>query len=245
MVELAKYFDDLTNSEKVVFNYIYNHQKEVIDMKINDLAREALTSKTVIINMAQKLGFLGYADFKYYLKSGNIPKKNKNKYEELENELKDNIQKTFSLVNIEDIKGVVREIQKARTIYIAARGTSKAVGSHLNHLLLTLGIRCIFLEDYNLTSIVSRTLDINEIVILISLSGKTEKILEVANIAKLRKAKVISITCFDRNSLSNIADYKLYCASQGSDTKINDSISRIGMFLIVEMIVAMLKDKMT
>ncbi len=23
MVELAKYFDDLTNSEKVVFNYIY------------------------------------------------------------------------------------------------------------------------------------------------------------------------------------------------------------------------------
>ena len=156
MVELAKYF-----------NYIYNHQKDVIDMKITDLAREALTSKTVIINMAQKLGFLGYADFKYYLKSGNIPKKNKNKYEELENELKD---------NIEDIKGVVREIQKARTIYIAARGTSKAVGSHLNHLLLTLGIRCIFLEDYNLTSIVSRTLDINEIVILISLSGKTEKI---------------------------------------------------------------------
>ena len=250
MVELAKYFDDLTNSEKVVFNYIYNHQKEVIDMKITDLAREALTSKTVIINMAQKLGFLGYADFMgVYLHECFLAwkkrKKNKNKYEELENELKDNIQKTFSLVNIEDIKGVVREIQKARTIYIAARGTSKAVGSHLNHLLLTLGIRCIFLEDYNLTSIVSRTLDINEIVILISLSGKTEKILEVANIAKLRKAKVISITCFDRNSLSNIADYKLYCASQGSDTKINDSISRIGMFLIVEMIVAMLKDKMT
>ena len=33
------------------------------NMKITDLAREALTSKTVIINMAQKLGFLGYADF--------------------------------------------------------------------------------------------------------------------------------------------------------------------------------------
>lgn len=245
MVELAKYFDDLTNSEKIVFNYIYNHQKEVINMKITDLAREALTSKTVIINMAQKLGFLGYADFKYYLKSGNLPKKNKNKYEELEDELKDNIQKTFSLVNIESIKGVIKEIQKAKTIYIAARGTSKSVGSHLNHLLLTLGIRCIFLEDYNLTSIMSRTLDINEMVILISLSGKTEKILEVANIAKLRKAKVISVTCFDRNPLSDIADYKLYCASQSCDTKFNDSVSRIGMFLIVEMIIAMLKDKMT
>ena len=37
-------------------------------MKITDLAREALTSKTVIINMAQKLGFLGYADFKILFK---------------------------------------------------------------------------------------------------------------------------------------------------------------------------------
>ncbi len=245
MIELAKHFDDLTNSEKIVFNYIYNHQKEVINMKITDLAKEALTSKTVIINMTQKLGFLGYGDFKYYLKSGYIPKKNKNKYEELEDELKDNIQKTFSLTNRENLKGAVKEIEKAKTIYIAARGTSKAAGSYLNHLLLTIGIRCIFLEDYNLISIVSKTLDVNEMVILISLSGKTEKILEIANIAKLRKAKIISITRFDKNSLSDMADYKLYFASQGSDTKFNDSISRIGMFLTIEMMVAMLKDKMT
>lgn len=245
MIELVKYFDDLTNSEKNVFNYIYDHQNEVISMKINDLAKKALTSKTVVINMTQKLGFSGYADFKYYLRSGYLPKKKKNKYEEIENELEDNIQKTFTLINIEKLKEIVKEIEKAKTIYIAARGTSKAVGSHLNHLLLTLGIRCIFLEDYNLTTIVSRTLDINEIVILISLSGKTEKILEVATTAKLRKAKTVSITCFDRNPLSEIVDYKLYCASQGNDTKQNDSISRIGMFLIVEMITAMLKDKMT
>ena len=97
MIELVKYFDDLTNSEKNVFNYIYDHQNEVIGMKINDLAKKALTSKTVVINMTQKLGFSGYVDFKYYLKSGYLSKKKKNKYEEMENELEDNIQKTFTL----------------------------------------------------------------------------------------------------------------------------------------------------
>lgn len=245
MFNLVKYFDDLTNSEKEVFNYIYDNQLEVINMKITDLAEKSLVSKTVIINMTQKLGFSGYADFKYYLKSGILPKAKKDSYKDLQLELKDDINRTFSLVNMEQIKGVIKEIQNSKTVYIVARGTSKAVGSHLNHLLLTLGIRCMFLEDYNLSSIVSRTLEQNEISILISLSGSTEKILEVAKMAKIRKSKIVSITSFDRNPLSEIADYKLYCFSKGNDTKTNDSISRVGMFLIIELLIATLKYKMT
>lgn len=245
MFNLVKYFDDLTNSEKEVFNYIYEHQSEVVNMKITDLAKNSLVSKTVIINMAQKLGFSGYADLKYYLKSGILPKSRKDNYKELQTELRDDIDKTFSLVDMEQIKGVVKEIQNSKTVYIVARGTSKAAGSHLNHLLLTLGIRCMFLEDYNLSSIVSRTLEKNELSILISLSGTTDKILEVAKMAKLRKSKIVSITSFDRNPLSEMADYKLYSFSKGNDTKSNDSISRIGMFLIVELLAATLKYKMT
>ena len=62
---------------------------------------------------------------------------------------------------------------------------------------------------------------------------------------KLRKSKIVSITSFDRNSLSEMADYKLYCFSKGNDIKSNDSISRIAMFLIVELLAASLKYKMT
>lgn len=52
-------------------------------MKITDLAKNSLVSKTVIINMAQKLGFSGYVDLKYYLKSGILLKSRKDNYKEL------------------------------------------------------------------------------------------------------------------------------------------------------------------
>ena len=155
------------------------------------------------------------------------------------------IKAPFSLVNTKEIKNIVREIQKVKTIYVVARGTSKSVGSHLNHLLLTLGFRCIFLEDYNLITNVAKTLENNELVILISLSGKTDKVLEIARIAKIKKAKIVSITNFYKNPLSSLADFKLYCISEQKDTKVNDSASRIGMYLIVEIIIETLKHQMT
>lgn len=53
MENLAKLFNKLTNSEQKVFTYIYANQQKVIKMKINDLAKETFTSKTVIINLSQ------------------------------------------------------------------------------------------------------------------------------------------------------------------------------------------------
>lgn len=244
MDELAKHFSELTPSEQRVFSYIYNAQKAVVKMKINDLATAALSSKTVIINMTQKLGFSGYADFKYYLKSNHRHRSKSESKDDAEYCLKDNINKTLGLVDRDVLKSVCRQILKAKTVYIVARGTSKAVGNYLEHLLLTIGIRCIFLDDYNLISIVSLSLEPDEFLILLSLSGNTTKMVEIANMAKTRGAKTASITTFTTNSVSKISDYNLFCSSDDSTTKDNDSKSRIGMFIIVELLVSTIKENM-
>jgi len=159
MDELAKYYSELTISEQRVFSYIFNNQKTTLNMKIDEIAKAAFSSKTVIINMTQKLGFTGFADFKYYLRSNNKLQIKNEKIDDFEFFLKDNISKTLGLVDQDVLKNVSRHIQKAKTVYIVARGTSKSVGNYLEHLLLTIGIRCIFLDDYNLISIVSHSLE--------------------------------------------------------------------------------------
>jgi RpiR family transcriptional regulator, glv operon transcriptional regulator len=241
MDELAKHFSELTTSEQRVFTYVYNAQKEVAKMKINDLATVTFTSKTVIINMTQKLGFSGFADFKYYLKSSHRSHFKSVDSVDAEFYLKDNFNKTLGLIDRDVLKNVSRQIQKAKTVYIVARGTSKAVGNYLEHLLLTIGIRCIFLDDYNLISIVSLSLEPNEFLILLSLSGNTTKMVEIANMAKTRGAKTASITNFTTNNVSKISDYNLFCSSDDALTKDNDSKSRIGMFVVAELLVATIK----
>ncbi|GAA0822384.1 MurR/RpiR family transcriptional regulator [Clostridium tertium] len=242
MENLAKLFNKLTNSEQKVFTYIYANQQKVIKMKINDLAKETFTSKTVIINLSQKLGFEGFSDLKYYLKSNNSADDDIKVLEDLQYGLKQNIEKTFVVIEADLYKKISREVIEAKTVYVFARGTSKAAGYYLNHLLLTLGIKCIFVKDYNLLTLVGNTLESDELVILISLSGNTEKILEVANIAKVKGSRTIAITSFGNNELSKISDYTLHCVSNDTETKFNDSISRIGMFIVIEMLVNSIKE---
>lgn len=242
MENLAKLFNKLTNSEQKVFTYIYANQQKVIKMKINDLAKETFTSKTVIINLSQKLGFEGFSDLKYYLKSNNSVDDDIKVLEDLQYGLKQNIEKTFVVIEADLYKKISREVIEAKTVYVFARGTSKAAGYYLNHLLLTLGVKCIFVKDYNLLTLVGNTLESDELVILISLSGNTEKILEVANIAKVKGSRTIAITSFGNNELSKISDYTLHCVSNDTETKFNDSISRIGMFIVIEMLVNSIKE---
>jgi RpiR family transcriptional regulator, glv operon transcriptional regulator len=242
MENLAKLFTKLTNSEQKVFSYIYENQQKVMKMKISDLAKETFTSKTVIINLTQKLGFEGFSDFKYHLKSASYAEDDRKVLEDLQYNLKQNIEKTFVIIEPDLYKKITGEMLAAKTIYVFARGTSKAAGYYLNHLLLTMGIKCVFVDDYNLLTLVSNTLEKDELVILISLSGNTQKILEVANIAKVKEVKTIAITSFGNNELSKISDYTLHCVSSDTETKHNDSISRIGMFIVIEMLVNSIKE---
>ena len=241
MDKLASLYGTLTNSEQKVFTYIYNNRDLVMKMRINDLAKETFTSKTVIINLAQKLGFEGFSDLKYFLRTSKEEENKNDVASDIEVHLKESMEKTFHVTKEKVYNDVSKEIMGAKTVYVFSRGTSKAAGYYLNHLLLTLGIKCVFVKDYNLVTLVSDTLNSDEVVIIISLSGNTEKMLEVANRSKVNGAKTIAITAFGSNEISKICDYSLYFVSDNVETKFNDSISRIGMFLVIEILINTIK----
>ena len=52
-----------------------------------------------------------------------------------------------------------------------------------------------------------------DILFLISLSGETQQVLEIAKMAKEKGITIISLTHFSRNSLQEIATINLYCYS--------------------------------
>ncbi|HEY4536837.1 MAG TPA: MurR/RpiR family transcriptional regulator [Erysipelothrix sp.] len=242
MKRLTEGFERLTESEKRVCNYIVQNYKEVADMNINDLAERAYASKTVVINMAQKLDFSGYTELRYYLK--NIMS---DKEEELLSPYasRDSVLKlsklTGNIMNFDDMDRVAKDIVNARTVYVSARGTSKSCATHLSHLLLTMGVKCVLISDYNLLSITASKVERNELFILFSLSGETRKIIEAAEIVKARGAKVVGITSFSHNNLSRLADVNLYAATESTETLTDDDISRIGFFIVAEVLANQVK----
>ncbi|WP_163837204.1 MurR/RpiR family transcriptional regulator, partial [Providencia stuartii] len=183
--------------------------------------------------------FSGFKELKfqinnYILSKNKTEKINPSSYKK---QLERNINKSFTLINEEQIANCAKTLRHSRNIFIVARGTSKAVGFYLEHMLFALGLHCFFINDYNLSDSFTRLVTKDDTVIFISLSGGTKKIIETAKIVQLKEANIISMTAFHTNELTSYADNTLFCFSDSYDTKIDDTKSRTGFFILVDLLI--------
>lgn len=239
MFDLLKNYEEMTTSEKRVLSYIVKNQDHIPHIKINDLAEETFVSKTVVINLAQKLGFSGFREMKYHISRTILEKMSEQEnqtviYREV---LKQSIDKTFSLITEDQLHETAAKMKSAKNVFIMARGTSKPVGYYLEHLLLTIGIQCIFIKDYNLSEVFTDFVSEDDIVIFISISGDTKKIIDTAKKIHLKKVDIISITSFRTNELTRYTTNNLFCYTDKANTSKNDTISRTGFFLTIDLLV--------
>ena len=237
-----KNYDILTNTERDLLHYILDNEELVQKLTAAKLADRCGVSKTVVINMCQKLGFDGYNELKYYLKNKNNNNQNLVKEDNTKSLLVDIVEKTLAINDEVAIDAIAKKICSAECVYVVSRGTSKAIGMYLTHLLLTLNIKFINIPDYNLLDIIAKKMSHNEVMIALSLSGETPIIVQIAKIVKAYGNSLITITAFSNSTLCMYSDYSLYFSSASLDTKNNDVVTRIGMMAVIDYLISYLKN---
>lgn len=237
-----KNYDILTNTERDLLHYILDNEELVQKLTAAKLADRCGVSKTVVINMCQKLGFDGYNELKYYLKNKNNNNQNLVKEDNTKSLLVDIVEKTLAINDEAVVDAIAKKICSAECVYVVSRGTSKAIGMYLTHLLLTLNIKCINIPDYNLLDIIAKKMSHNEVMIALSLSGETPIIVQTAKIVKAYGNSLITITAFSNSTLCMYSDYSLYFSSASLDTKNNDVVTRIGMMAVIDYLISYLKN---
>lgn len=241
---ISEHYEELTEGEKQVLHFILSHTTQAIKMTSQAIADECHVSKTVLITMAQTLGFEGFNDLKFYLKRNQKMEKEEPSHNAIETTLVDNVERTIQINSSDALDLVANEILESKCVYIVARGSSKALASYFGHMLLTLNIKCVVNPDFNLLSLIAKSMEKEEIMICMSLSGKTRIMVETAKQVKARGNKMIAMTSFTNNELSRLSDATIYCVSDEVDTKEHDTISRISMFAAIELVMDRVKKRM-
>lgn len=233
-------YDNLTNNERNVVTYILQNPEFTARSTAQQLAKNCHISKTVVITCAQKLGFEGFNELKFHVR-GNLAAGPQLQSSDFKSDTLDSIAKTFKINQDEVFKKVASKISKSGTVYIIGRGPSKHMASYLAHQLMILEIKSIAVQEYNHYEVIAKTMADDDLLIAISLSGETNIVLSTTRTARLNNKKVVSITAFGNNSLSNISSYQLYFNSQETDTAVNDMISRAPLLITLESIIEHLK----
>lgn len=237
---LTEKYERLTGLEKKIVAYIMNHPQVIIHLTAHEVAEILYVSKTSIINLSKKLGFDGYSELRYYVKDY-VQNQNKREeqlsYEGVLGSINDEVTKTLTLQREENIKAIAERIVSSRIVYIIARGASKPIADLLSSRLAMLKIKSIFIDDPNLIDVLGDGLSKDETVLVMSLSGETEKILNITKSARARGIDVIALTSFSNNTLQRLANYNMFCFAHVSETKYNDLISRIGLHVLIQILI--------
>ncbi len=115
-------------------------------------------------------------------------------------------------------------------------GASYLVCKDLQQKLERINKHCILYEDIHMQLISASNIKEDELAFVISYSGITQEIVNMANMIKNNGAKLISITRYDSNQVMSLADYKMFVQSTEGIKRISAESSRISQMALIDVI---------
>ena len=158
-------------SERLIFEYIQHHACNISNISAKEIARDTFTTTTSVNRVCKKMGYKSYTELRYRF-------------------LRDHFTPAPVEPQADDIVAEVsRLLTHSSHIYLYARGASLTSLNYLSRFLSLASLPHLILNDmHQLTRVSKGTL------VLISKSGETQSLIEMARNALRKGLKIIAIT---------------------------------------------------
>ena len=186
------YGDNLSHTEKSILSTL-DHNPELIESNLTDLAEALHSSGTSIIRLCHKIGFSGFSEFKFEAKKNLNLKKTSDSTSFLK-ELKSYCDWLSSDLIQNKTQDFARQISKSKSVYIAGVEASKSLAEYFSHKLNQLDYAAVCVSDDTLLDLLPNLLNRQSLVIYISISGQTKRLINSAQKSALTGANILSIT---------------------------------------------------
>ncbi len=248
MLNMLKYKEDLSMAERAVLDYLIENKAVLKDFYVEKIAEAAYASPASVVRMCKKLGYKGFKDFKidFILSNAKVEIPENKEYNDVilskstnygESVIQNNIRILEETLKIHDpvaLHNAAESIMKARRVFIFGKGSSYLVCKDLEMKLRRINKLAIAQGESHEQLVDASFLNQNDVVILISNSGKTPEIVSAALLVKEKKAKVISIVKLGSNFLAELSDIVLYTTSLEGEFRSAAMTSRISQLCVVD-----------
>lgn len=229
-------YSKLNENDLYIWKYIDSHKKECRQMTIEELASHCNVSRTTILRFAKKLNMEGFSELKIHLKmeesSSRITQP------DIVQAVCNDYRKRIDEMEKNDFKDVCEMLYKASRIFVYGSGAVQSfVAKELKRAFLSANI-CIFDIDGNSgeQQLISNLLTPDDLVIIVSLSGESNHVVNFAKTVKLKGVPILSMTKLKHNTLASLSTENLYISTSNVNTYIQNYETTTLFFMTVEML---------
>ncbi len=239
--------EQLSPAELRVAEHVLARPRDVLNEPIAEIAKAAQVSQPTVIRFCRSLGCEGLSDFKLRLASGltgTVPVTHTQvKFDDSTIELSAKVLGNTASA-ILDLRGALNRemtqraidlLLKAGRIEFFALGHYSVVANDAQYKFLRFGLACGAQTDPRLQLLAAKVMRPGDVAVLISSSGRLPELLEVAEAARERGAKVIAITA-SQSPLARKADAALIVDHVEDVSTHLPMISRILHLLVIDIL---------
>jgi len=244
--KILSVYGNLFEAEKKIADYVINNSEKVIEMTVSELANKSNVSEATIIRFCKKCDFRGFHDLKISIAKEMVSLEETNISNDLDtNNIEQSLQnilankieelkQTISMMNGDIIKEILEIIKNARIVQFTAVGNTIPVAMDGAYKFNQLGISSVVNTIWETQLAYTYTLTENDVVIAISNSGSSKKLVTLLDIANEKGATTISITNHEKSPLANKSTYHINTATREKLFLDEFSFSRVSAMVVIE-----------
>ncbi len=242
-------YDSLFEQEKKIANYILQHDKEVINMTISELAEASGASVATVSRFCRKCGVDGFHHLKIALAKEAVLSDSKiqvsndisrdNISQSLQNILANKMEEmkqTVSMMNEDQLNQILDKIQHAGMVQFVAVGNTIPVALDGAYKLNEIGIPSMSGTIWETQLAFAMTLKETDVLIAISNSGESKQVVKMIHAAKKNHAAIIGITNNPRSSIGKAVDYHIQTATREKLFMNEFCFSRVSAMTVIEIL---------
>lgn len=227
----------LGENDLYIWNYIAAHSGECAGLSIEALGRRCNVSRTTILRFAQKLGLHGFSELKLLLRMEG---------KQTGGERLDCIDYACAAYRtmIEDIRtkdyaDLFSRIDAAENLYVFSSGMLQdAVARELCRVFLAGDKWFYLIHAGSEAEVLLHNVTDRDLVLILSVSGESSHVLQLAKALKVRNVPTVSITGQKENTLAQLCGQRLYVNTVKMDLRElgAEFQSTTSFFILVELL---------
>ena len=230
-----------TKKEKLIIERLKEiDETKVIHMSITELASTINITEATILRFCKKLGYKGFQDFKIALSQDvafRKPVMNNSLVEKSFNRINSGLEFTISNLDLSQIKEVSKHILHAKKICVFGIGNSYVPTMYFYNALVKEGINIWISTDSHIRNMLAVNLTKDDFVILLSSSGKTTEMINLAKICKKTNTPIAVITNQSTSELASYASYLFLSSTKDNEYNGGEASSIVSQTFILDVLV--------
>lgn len=226
----------LNDTDDSIVEYIRANRKNLVQISIHKIAGELFISPNAIMRMAKKLGYSGFSELKYSLQKEDNPGDTITAQQQVFSKMPQNIIKSLDVMEESVLKELVSHMLAADKILFAGIGDSVYFCELFGRYLRCLNKKTEYYQQIHDVEYGARQCEPGDFILIISASGETKRLVDLALDARERGIDVYCITHFGDNSLSRACKGQLCFWGEPRIVNGYNVTDRSGLMMVVRLV---------